>query len=327
VLQAYVAQRGTLKPVSGDLEALSKAFWIDIHDPTPEEQQAVERFLGTRVRVPEEPTRFQISAPLRSADGVIVLTALLLTNLDIHQPQLVTVQFVRGKGPLITVSKGSRDGLAWLARQCDDCVPPDASDAFPVLLDQIIECSTDLLDHVGNDLDRLNTALFQHHATPKRRLRLDASPRRRNRQLERILTELGYCREVLVKLRRSVLSLRRMVIMLREREAGSGLAGKLATFEHELKALAEAEEDLSATSAFMLDGAVGFIGILQTRTINILTILGVVLTPPVLVASVYGMNFKHMPELDWTWGYAWALGLMVVSVIVTYVIVRVRGWL
>jgi magnesium transporter len=46
-----------------------------------------------------------------------------------------------------------------------------------------------------------------------------------------------------------------------------------------------------------------------------------------LVASVYGMNFKHMPELDWTWGYAWALGLMVVSAIVMYVIVRIRGWL
>jgi magnesium transporter len=327
VLQAYVVEGGTLKAVSGDVVALGHAYWIDINDPTAEEQKAVEQALGVRVRVPEEPTRFQISAPLRSADGTTVLTALLLTNLDIHQPQLVTVQFIRGKGPLVTLSKGSRDGLAWLARQCESCVPAGSSDAFPVLLDLIIECATDLLDHVGDELDRLNTALFQHHATPKRRLRLEASPRRRNRQLERILTDLGYCREVLVKLRRSVLSLRRVVIMLRERDAGSGLAGRLESFEHELKALAEAEEDLSATSAFMLDGAVGFIGILQTRTINVLTILGVVLTPPVLVASVYGMNFKYMPELDWAWGYAWALGLMVASAVVTYVIVRVRGWL
>jgi magnesium transporter len=327
VLQAYVVEGGTLKPVSGDLAALGHAYWIDIYDPTPDEQKAVEQAFGVRVRVPEEPTRFQISAPLRSADGITVLTALLLTNVDIHQPQLVTVQFLRGKGPLVTLTKGSGDGLGWLARQCESCVPADSRDAFPVLLDLIIECATDLVDHVGGDLDRINTALFQHHATPKRRLRLDASPRRRNRQLERLLTELGYCREVLVKLRRSVLSLRRVVIMLRERDVGSGLAGKLEAFEHELKALAEAEEDLSATSAFMLDGAVGFIGILQTRTINLLTILGVVLTPPVLVASIYGMNFKHMPELNWAWGYAWALGLMVASALATYVILRLRGWL
>jgi magnesium transporter len=225
------------------------------------------------------------------------------------------------------VSKGGSGGLAWLAQQCDDCVPPGSSDAFLVLLDLIIECATDMLDHVGEDLERINRSLFQHHATRKRRLRIEASPRRRTHQLEVILTELGYCREVLVKLRRSVLSFRRVVILLQERDDESPLAGKLKLFEHELKALAEAEEDLSATNAFMLDGAVGYIGILQSKVINILTILGVLLTPPVLVASVYGMNFKHMPELDWSWGYPWALGLMAVSAVVMYVIVRMRGWL
>jgi magnesium transporter len=252
---------------------------------------------------------------------------LLLAGFDARRPQLVTVQFIRAKGPLVTVTKGGSGGLAWLAQQCDDCVPPGASDAFLVLLDLIIECATDLLDHVGDDLERINRALFQHHATPKHRLRIEASPRRRTHQLDLVLTELGYSREVLVKLRRSVLSFRRVIILLQERGVDSPLALKLKSFEHELKALAEAEEDLSATNAFMLDGAVGYIGILQSRVINILTILGVLLTPPVLVASVYGMNFKHMPELDWTWGYAWALGLMVVSAIVMYVIVRMRGWL
>jgi magnesium transporter len=58
-----------------------------------------------------------------------------------------------------------------------------------------------------------------------------------------------------------------------------------------------------------------------------MTIVGVLLTPPVLVASVYGMNFRHMPELEWGWGYLWALGLMVLSALATYAVVRLRGWL
>jgi magnesium transporter len=327
VLQAYVVEGGGLKPVSADLAKLSEVYWIDIYEPTPAEQKAVEQALDIRLRLPEEPAKFQISTPVRSTGGTITLTALLLAGFDVRRPQLVTVQFIRAKGPLVTVTKGGSGGLAWLAQQCDDCVPPGASDAFLVLLDLIIECATDLLDHVGDDLERINRALFQHHATPKHRLRIEASPRRRTHQLDLVLTELGYSREVLVKLRRSVLSFRRVIILLQERSVDSPLALKLKSFEHELKALAEAEEDLSATNAFMLDGAVGYIGILQSRVINILTILGVLLTPPVLVASVYGMNFKHMPELDWTWGYAWALGLMVVSAIVMYVIVRMRGWL
>ncbi len=325
MLQAYAVEAGDLKPVSPDSVKLSDVYWIDVYEPTPDEQKAVEEALGIRLRLPEEPARFQISTPVRSSGGTLTLTVLLLAGFDVHRPQLLTTQFIRTKGPLVTVSKGGSGGLAWLAQQCDDCVPPGSSDAFLVLLDLIIECATDMLDHVGEDLERINRSLFQHHATRKRRLRIEASPRRRTHQLEVILTELGYCREVLVKLRRSVLSFRRVVILLQERDDESPLAGKLKLFEHELKALAEAEEDLSATNAFMLDGAVGYIGILQSKVINILSILGVLLTPPVLVASVYGMNFKHMPELDWSWGYPWALGLMAVSAVVMYVIVRMRG--
>jgi magnesium transporter len=327
VLQAYAIEGGGLKPVSADPAKLSGVYWIDIYEPTPDEQKAVEQALGIRLRLPEVPAKFQISTPVRLSDGILTLTALLLAGFDVRRPQLVTAQFIRTKGPLVTVTKGGSGGLAWLAQQCDDCAPSGSSDAFLVLLDLIIECATDLLDHVGDDLERINRSLFQHHATRKRRLRIEASPRRRTHQLELILTELGYCREVLVKLRRSVLSFRRVVILLQERDAESAPVGKLKSFEHELKALAEAEADLSATNAFMLDGAVGYIGILQSRVINILSILGVLLTPPVLVASVYGMNFKHMPELDWPWGYPWALGLMAISAVVMYVIVRVRGWL
>jgi magnesium transporter len=327
VLQAYAVEGSGLKPMAGSATALGSAYWIDLYEPTPDEQKGVERLLGTKLRVPEEPARFQISAPLRSSGDTVTLTALLLVGLKPRQPQLVTVQFIKSKGPLITVTKGGPGGLAWLAQQCEDCVPSGTSDAFLVLLDLIIEHATDALDQIGEDLERLNNALFQHHATRKRRLMIEASPRRRNRQLERVLTDLGYCREVLVKLRRSVLSFRRVVILLRERDAAGASADKLKSFEHELKALAEAEEDLSATTSFMLDGAVGFIGILQSRIINIMTIVGVLLTPPVLVASVYGMNFKHMPELEWAWGYGWGLGLMVLSALVTYVVVRVRGWI
>jgi magnesium transporter len=326
VLQAYVAREGKLEAVSGDAVALTQAFWIDVQEPTPEEQQTLEQALKVRLRMPEEPAAFRVSTPLRSEQGYLTLTALLLTGLDEHRPRLVTVHFIRSQGPLVTVSKGGPDGLAWLARECKDCVPPDAGEAFPVFLDMIVEHATDTLDRVGGDLDRLNRALFQHHATRRDRSRMQASPRRRNRQLERMLIELGYCQEVLVKLRRSVLSFRRAIILLRARETAGAAKDKLESFEHELESLEEAEQDLSATAAFMLDGAVGFIGILQSRTINIMTMVGVLLTPPVLVASVYGMNFQQIPELGWAWGYAWALALMVISALGMYGIVRLRGW-
>ncbi len=327
MLQAYSNAGGRLAPASDDPAALADAFWVDVHEPTSEEQTAIEQALGIELRVPEAPARFQVSTPLRASAGSLTLTALLLAELEEHRPQLVTVSFVTGAGPLVTVTKGGAGGLGWLVRACGEVVGAGSNDAFPVLLDMIVEHTTDALDRVGGNLDRLNGTLFQHRMARELRARIQGSPRRRNRQLERILTELGYCREVLLKLRRSVASLHRMIALLRERDAQVVPAARLKSFERELRAMAQVEEDLSATAAFMLDGAVGFIGILQSRTINIMTIVGVLLTPPVLVASVYGMNFRHMPELEWGWGYLWALGLMVLSALATYAVVRLRGWL
>src|SRR5262249_169232 len=271
--------------------------------------------------------RFYVSDQVEASDGRLTLKALLVAGLDQHRPKLIPVTFIRWGGPMVTVSKGSPDGLAWLAAQATHSVPPIQPDTLSVMLVMVVDHATNVLDGVGGELDRINRRLFQHHLNPKRRFMLLSSARQRTRQLETILTELGYQREVLVKLRRSALSFRRLVGILRERSKDAGLAGNLAGVEHELSSIAEVEVDFSNTAGFMLDGAVGYITILQSKTINIMTVLGILLTPPVLIASVYGMNFKVMPELQWQWGYAWALGLMVVSVLVTFLIVRLRGWL
>jgi magnesium transporter len=327
VLKVYTVEGGRLRAHSDDSASLQTAAWIDLADPTAEEQALVEREIGIKTSPPDELDRFYISDQLRATNDQLILNALLLTGVTERQPSLVPVTFIRSKKPLVTVSKGSKDGLAWLIAECEENLPNEPKDVFPIILDMIIDHAINVLDHVGGDLDRLNRALFQHHSSPKRRLQLSASPRRRNHQLELILTELGYCREVLVKLRRSALSFRRLIGLLHERVSDEGIAKKLEAFGNELQAIAEAEVDLSSTASFMLDGAVGFIGIMQNQTVTILTIVGTLLTPPVLVASIYGMNFKNMPELQWEWGYPWALALMVVSGIVMYAFVRARGWL
>jgi magnesium transporter len=154
---------------------------------------------------------------------------------------------------------------------------------------------------------------------------LQASPRLRNRQLERVLTDLGPSREILVKLRRSVLSFRRLIGFLREQDMAKKLTAKLDTFERDLKSIAEAETDLSTTAGFLLDGVVGYIGLLQNKVMNILTLVGIILTPSMVIAGIYGMNFHIMPELSWTYGYPFALGLMVITTAALYLFVRWRG--
>jgi magnesium transporter len=327
MLQIFSSSGATLITGQEARDQLVSAAWIDLSDPTPEEKAQVEKAAGVHIDPPDEVDHFYISEQVRKKDGQLILKALLLGGLQDRKPTLVPVTIICSSRQLVTVTSGSRDGLSWLVAEGQETVPSDAKDVFRAILDMVIDHATNVLELVGSDLDRLNRMLFQHHTSEKRRLRLSASRGRRMQQLEAILTDLGYSREVLVKLRRSVLSFRRLIGLMRERVSDEALVKSLPAFEHELSAIAEAQTDMSNGATFMLDGAVGYITILQSKTINIMTIVGVLLTPPVLVASVYGMNFKHMPELDWQWGYAWALLLMTASAAGMYLFMRARSWL
>ena len=329
MLRAYRISNAELQAFEGKLTpaALRKLHWIDLSNASKDERDLVEGALGVEVDPVNADEPFQVSSHFSAHGKQLTMTGLLLSIDDNDSPQLLKITFIRAHRVLVTVSDGTGPGLHSLVRECEGCLSHKSGrdDIFAAMLDMIADHIDNILDKVGHDLEQINDKVFQHHATRKRRRLLQGSPRLRNRQLERILTELGPTREILVKLRRSVLSFRRMIDFLREQEVDKKLEIKLDAFEEDLRAIGEAESDLSATAAFLLDGIVGFIGLLQNKTISILTLVGIVLTPPILVASVYGMNFKHMPELDWAWGYPFALGLMVVATVGTYLWVRIRG--
>jgi magnesium transporter len=251
----------------------------------------------------------------------------VLTFREEKDPHLLKVTFIRAKNVLVTVSEGSPHGLSDLVKECENCFTHKSGrdDVFAAILDMLVDHTDNILDQVGHDLDRINTLVFQHRATSKRRRLLQGSPRLRNRQLEHVLTELGPSREVLVKLRRSVLSFRRMIAFLRDHGVPKSLTVKLETFERDLISIGEAESDLSATAGFLLEGVVGYIGLLQNKVMNVLTLVATVLTPPMVIAGIYGMNFKVVPELQWTYGYPFALGLCLLSSAAVFFWMRWRG--
>jgi magnesium transporter len=329
VLKAYRIDGGKLHALDGNLNAaaLRKARWLELCDATDEEKQTVEDALKVQLSPVNDDEPFQVSSHFSASEQQLTMTGSLLVIRSDNDPQLLKVTFVRAKDMLVTVSEGGPGGLSNLIVECEDGISdkPGRDDIFISLLNMIVDHTDNILDKVGHDLDRINTQVFQHHATLKRRRLLQNSPRLRNHQLERVLTDLGPSREILVKLRRSVLSFRRMADFLREQKLPKNLLAKIEDFDRDLVSIAEAENDLSTTAGFLLDGVVGYIGLLQNKVMNTLTLVGIILTPPVLVASIYGMNFRHMPELEWTYGYPYVLGLMVVTTAALWLFVRWRG--
>jgi len=327
VLKVYDLTKGCLKEMSDSKGDLRAAQWIDLCDASDDEKRRIEVALDIELSPVNDYEPFQVSSHFSASDSQLTMTGLLLNLHEGGDPHLLKVTFIRAKGVLVTVTDGGGVGLTELVKECENCFSHRSGrdDIFAAILDMIVDHTDNILDKVGHDLDRINTMVFQHHATTKRRRILQGSPRLRNRQLERTLTELGPSREVLVKLRRSVLSFRRLIAFLREQDVAKPLVAKLDTFERDLKSIAEAETDLSATAGFMLDGIVGYIGLLQNKVMNVLTLVGIILTPPMVIAGIYGMNFKVMPELQWAYGYPFALGLMVVTTLAVYLFVRIRG--
>jgi len=327
VLKAYHVENGDLRESDGKPErkSLGKALWIDLCDASDKEKRLVEDTFDIDVDPVNDYEPFQVSTHYRADDNQATMTGLVLMLRD-DAPHLLKVTFIRAADVIVTVSEGDDGSMSALVNECEAGFPPKPcrDDVFAALLEMVVDHSDNILDKVGHDLDDINTRVFQHH-TAQRRRGLQDSPRKRNRRLEAMLTDLGPSREILVKLRRSVLSFARMLAFLREQKMPKSLLDKLEAFERDLKSIAEAESDLSTTAGFLLDGIVGYIGLLQNKVMNVLTFGATLLTPSMVIAGIYGMNFKVMPELQWAYGYPFALGLMVVSTAALYLWLRARG--
>jgi magnesium transporter len=329
VLNLYEIDGGGLREIERkpDAATLHEAAWVDVYAATANEKRLVEDALDIELSPVNDYEPFQVSSHYSATDRQMTMTGLVLTFREEKDPHLLKVTFIRAKNALVTVTEGAPTGLSDLVKECENCFTQKSGrdDVFAAIFDMLVDHTDNILDQVGHDLDRINTVVFQHRATSKRRRILQGSPRLRNRQLERVLTELGPTHEILVKVRRSVLSFRRMIAFLRDHDVSKSLISKLDTFERDLISIAEAESDLSTTAAFLLDGVVGYIGLLQNKVMKVLTLVATVLTPPMVIAGIYGMNFKIMPELQWTYGYPFALVLCLVSSAAVFFWMRWRG--
>ena len=110
-------------------------------------------------------------------------------------------------------------------------------------------------------------------------------------------------------------------------EYGGALLPRLLTVRQDVASLSDYDAQLTNKVQFLLDATLGFINIEQNNGIKILTVVSVVGIPPTLIASMYGMNFKNMPELQWEYGYLYGIVMIVLSGVIPLLWFRKRGWI
>jgi magnesium transporter len=141
---------------------------------------------------------------------------------------------------------------------------------------------------------------------------------------------VGRAGDAIGNLRDTLLGMGRIVayvLQIAEGWTPAELKVRLLTIKQDIASLNDYDQQLTTKTSFLLDATLGYINIEQNNGVKVLTVVSVVGIPPTLIASMYGMNFKHMPELDWVYGYQYGLTLIALSIIVPLVWFKIKGWL
>lgn len=312
--------------VRGGPECLTAdALWIDLLSPTPEEERAVEARVGIDVPTREEMQEIEVSSRLSRDGDTLTMTTPVLTNSTGFNPENVAITFILAKSRLITVRYGTPQGLAaFIARLERHSAIASAGDLLLGMIEALVDRMADVLEVIAQEQDSISHRIF-HQPDPGR-----ARRRASSRDMEVMLRTIGRGGDLQSKARETIMGLRRVIAFLPADDQSLGVKDahpRLKTIGRDLQSLSGYADFLATKVAFLLDATLGMINIQQNQIIKLFSVMAVLLMPPTLVASIYGMNFHHMPELDQPWGYPVALGLMLVAAIVPFWLFKRKGWM
>jgi magnesium transporter len=324
MLSVYVTTGSALEriPLEAGAPLPEEAVWIDLVSPTVGEDKLVEGLLGIAVPTREEMQEIEVSSRLYVENGARYMTATLMCQSDTATPKTTAVTFMLSKHRLCTVRYDDPRPFALvehkLARACAPKVTGD--NVLMDLLDAVIDRSADILERVAAEVDSVSRQIFEPDEA--------AAPTSYND----ILKALGRKGDLTSKVRESQVSVGRLLSFLaHEAEAlkwGKDMRAQIQSMQRDVISLTDHASFLSNKITFLLDAMLGVVNIQQNAIIKIFSIMAVVFMPPTLVASIYGMNFHGgMIELNWEYGYAWALGLMVVVAVLPIAFFKWKKWL
>jgi magnesium transporter len=293
------------------------AAWIDLHQPTRDEELAAERALGVLLPTREEMAEIEVSSRLYQEDGGTFMTAFVLVGADGDTPALEPITFVLSQGKLATVRYVEPKALVAYAAQAvrDPDFCRGGVGAFLGILDALVDRLADILEKTSSDIDAVSAAIFH--------------PSRKG-GFKPILRRLGRAQGVAAKARSSLVSLGRLVsfaTLSPDIADGKDHRDRLRSLQRDIQSLTDHSAYLTENVTFLLDSATGLINTDQNEIMKVFSVWAVVLMPPTLIGSVYGMNFDHMPELHWIFGYPMALFAMLVAMAVPLWWFRRKGWL
>lgn len=313
----------------GDADPLpDNALWIDLLEPTKQDDKRVEELTKVAIPTREDMKEIEESSRFYIENGAHYMTTPLLHSVDTDHPgmqpitfilcggRLITVRYCRPKSFLLFEKYASKPANGFISGDCD------GFSIFLGILESVTDRAADILENISSRLEDESTHLFR--SSGKDGLSTAA--------FRKAMRHLGLEGSLLSKLLEALAGLSRLLVYVSVLNAASGKgksksSARIKSLERDANSLNAHVEFLQNKITFLLDTIIGLVSVEQNAIIKIFSVAAVGFMPPTLVASIYGMNFRHMPELEWTLGYPLAIVLMFLSALLPLAFFRFKGWL
>lgn len=325
MLIAYVCDGARLRrlPAPVSYDDLRRAVWIDLVAPDEQERRAVADATGRRVPTEAQLSEIETSSRLNFQDDVFILSMPLIAR-DESGVRGVAGGFVLSRDQLVTVRFAPHLIFDRYAEKeaVNEVHGRGSIHVFAGLMEALIDRAADGLEQVRADMDALSARIFGRDVV--------RAKRREDAILRDTLAALGRIGDVISLIRDSQVGAERIIPYVERSSAEwipAEIKERLRVMAMDVHSLNEFDTHLNDKLQFLLDATLGFISIAQNNVMKVMTVTSVVGIPPVLVAGIYGMNFKYMPELNWTWGYPFGWAMIILSALIPLAWFRLRDWI
>ena len=323
MLKAYQQQNGGLKGVIvGEHDEIPPgALWLDLFNPTLEERRKVDQSIAIELPTRADMEEIEISSRLYQEGDATFMTAMVLAQTDTDVPAADAVTFVLTPDRLVTIRYIDPQPFRTYALRCERSLinvgRPDV--VLMQLFDAIIDRVADILEKTGGDVEVISVEIFAPGPSPMG-----------SRDFQGVLRRLGQKHGLTTKIRESLLTIGRMLTFLTQatdNKQHKEVRSHLKTLVRDVQSLQDHSTFLAAKLSYLQDATLGLINGEQNNIIKIMSVAAIVFLPPTLLASIWGMNFRSMPELSEIWGYPMALVTIVIAGLLPWLFFKRRGWL
>ncbi len=312
-------------PYPGKVDEQAAPIWLDLFNPTEGERNEAGALMGVDLPDREALNGIETSNRLQVRDGVLFISIPMITRDDEGHRQTTPIGFVLSSERLATIRYAKSQPFEIVSAKFAqvEASPTTSTELLVDLFDAIVGTLADALEAIALEMQKISSDTF--HVPDDN----DHKAARSNKEIRARLRTIGRLGDHVSEIRNTLLNVGRAVgfaCEIMRSWSGNRFDPRMATLKQDIASLDDYQDHLSDKTQFLLDAMVGLIGIAQNDIFKVLTIVSIVGIPPTLMAGIYGMNFKYMPEYSWALGYPFGLAVIAISAIIPLAWFKWRGW-